>query len=40
MTIFAKGIPAKNVVVDFGEQIVCFIPFFDPVEISLFKIIG
>lgn len=24
MTIFAKGIPAKNVVVDFGEQIVCF----------------
>lgn len=24
VTIFAKGIPAENVVVDFGEQIVCF----------------
>lgn len=23
LTIFAKGIPAKNVAVDFGEQIVC-----------------
>jgi len=25
VTIFAKGIPAENVVVDFGEQIVCFL---------------
>jgi suppressor of G2 allele of SKP1 len=23
VTIFAKGIPAKDVVVEFGEQIVC-----------------
>lgn len=24
VTIFAKGIPAENVAVDFGPQIVCF----------------
>lgn len=23
VTVFAKGIPAKNVAIDFGEQIVC-----------------
>ena len=28
VTIFAKGIPAKDVAVDFGEQIVCSYPLF------------
>ena len=32
VTIFAKGIPAKNVSVDFGEQIVC--SFFPLISID------
>lgn len=28
VTIFAKGVPAKNVTVDYGEQIVCFLFLF------------
>lgn len=43
VTIFAKGIPAKNVAVDFGVQIVCctlaffFLLFFFPLKALLGK---
>jgi hypothetical protein len=42
VTIFAKGIPAENVVVDFGEQIVCFLPMlfdFPPYLLSIVLLI-